>query len=175
MNYYPHGPFEIPKTAKNRIDTSKNAIVDFWAAVEKDKKGLADAVGCYVFSIRAGRGLLPWYIGMAEKQTFRKECFANHKLINYNETIAARKGTPVLTLVPKFTTTGRFARRGKNGHSDIQFLEKMLIGLAVRRNANLVNIKNTRLLKEMIVPGILNNPKGRNKLPVKNFKSLMGV
>jgi len=175
MEYYPYGQFVIPKTAKNRIDTSKAAMSAFWATVEKEKKGLPEAVGCYVFSIRAGRGLLPWYVGLAEKQSFHKECFTIHKLVHYNNTIAARKGTPVLTLVPKFTSTGRFAKRGKNGHSDIQFLEKMLIGLAVRRNVNLVNIKHTNLLKKMIVPGVLNTPRGRKKQPVEDFKSLMGT
>jgi len=174
MNYFPYGPFDIPKTVKGRIDADKNSLAKFWNDVNAEKEDLSEAVGCYIFSVRAGRGLLPWYIGLAEKQSFRQECFAIHKLVNYNETIAARKGTPVLTLLPKFTATGRYASQSKNGHGDIQFLEKMLIGLAVRRNSELVNIKNTRLLKEMVVPGILNTPRGRQKKSVDMLKSLMG-
>ena len=175
MKYYPYGPFDIPKSSKGRIAADKVSMFQFWDEVNKKHENLVEAIGCYIFSIRAGRGLLPWYVGLAEKRPFCKECFAIHKLLNYNEAIASRKGTPVLTLLPRFTATGRYAKPSKNGHADIQLLEKMLIGMAIRRNSNLLNIKNTKLLKEMIVPGVLNTPRGRQQPTVKNLKALMGA
>ena len=174
MNFFPYKAINIPRK-NGRIDRDKISLSNFWLKVNEMDSELSGAVGCYIFSIRAGRGLLPWYVGLAEKQTFRKECFGIHKLINYNDALNGRKGTPVLTLIAKYTNTERFAKPSKNGHTDIRFLENMLIGACIRRNPNLLNIKKTKLLKEMIVPGLLNNTKGRDYLDVKEFRSLIGT
>jgi hypothetical protein len=174
VNFFPYKAIDIPRK-NGRIDRDKDSLSNFWLKVNEMDSELSEAVGCYIFSIRAGRGLLPWYVGLAEKQSFRKECFAIHKLINYNDALNGRKGTPVLTLIAKYTNTERFAKPSKNGHTDIRFLENMLIGTCIRRNPNLLNIKKTKLLKEMIVPGLLNNTKGRDYLDVKEFRSLIGT
>ncbi len=181
MNYYPYGPIPIPRH-EGRIARDKESLNSFWLDANKFEKDLlekdlseavgdlSEAVGCYIFSIRAGKGILPWYVGLAEKQTFRKECFTAHKLVKYNECINHRKGTPVLTFVPKVTKTNRHSKPGKNGHKDIQFLETMLIGACLMRNPELMNIKDTKLLREMVVPGLLNTPKGR----VACFNGILG-
>ncbi|MBW2663384.1 MAG: hypothetical protein JRD93_15705 [Deltaproteobacteria bacterium] len=174
MNFSPYKAIDIPRK-NGRIDRDKDSLSNFWLKVDEMDSGVSEAVGCYIFSIRAGRGLLPWYVGLAEKQTFHKECFTIHKLINYNDALNGRKGTPVLTLIAKYTNTKRFAKPSKNGHTDIRFLENMLIGTCIRRNPNLLNIKKTKLLKEMIVPGLLNNTTGRDYSAVKEFRSLIGT
>ena len=176
MKFFPYGPFVIPKSRRSGlIESNRISLNLFWDAVNKEEEGLSDAVGCYIFSIRAGRGLLPWYVGLAKKQTFRKECFTSDKLIRYINEVVKRKGTPVLTLLPKITTTSRFAKPSKSGHKDIEFLETMLIGYCIRRNPNLFNIKDTKLLREMEVGGLLNNPRGRDSTPVTDFRMLLGV
>ena len=175
MKYYPYGPIEIPIINRRFDRHNKEAINAFWDKFDEESNGLSSAVGCYIFSIRASKGIRPWYVGLAEKQSFRKECFAVHKLLNYNECLSSRKGTPVLTLIPKHTKTDRFAKEGKNGHKDIQFLEALLISSCLRRNPELLNIKSTKLLKEMVVPGLLNSPKGRIETTIKEFKKLIGT
>ena len=174
MNFFPYKAIDMPRK-NGQIDRNNNSLSKFWLKVNEMDSGLSEAVGCYIFSIRAGRGLLPWYVGLAEKQTFRKECFASHKLLNYNDALNGRKGTPILTLIAKYTGTERFSKPSKNGYSDIRFLENILIGICIRRNPNLLNIKKTKLLKEMIVPGLLNNPPGRDLAEVKEFRSVIGT
>ncbi|MGD9729611.1 MAG: hypothetical protein AB7Q81_12860 [Gammaproteobacteria bacterium] len=173
MQYFPYSAVAIPKAGRI-IARDAGSLNAFWEEVNKEEEGLSEAIGCYIFSIRAGKGLLPWYVGLAEKQTFRKECFAPHKLNHYNDAIANRKGTPTLTLIPKFTEGDRFAKPSKNGHRDIQLLETMLIGACLRRNKGLLNAKDTKLLREMVVPGLLNNQQGRDYQCVREFRALIG-
>jgi hypothetical protein len=176
MKFFPYSPISMPKGTNGLIAGDKYSISEFWSRVDEDlDEGLSNAVGCYIFSIRAGKGIKPWYVGLAAKQPFRKECFTSHKLNHYNQAIASRKGTPVLTLIPKCTKGARYAKASGSGHLDIQFLETMLIGACIRRNADLLNIRDTKLLREMSVPGLLNNSKGRGHSSVTEFKDLLGL
>jgi len=174
MKFEPFGPFEIPRKENGLVDAEDSAMA-FWSAVEEQVEGLSSAVGCYIFSIRAGRGSLPWYVGKAEKQTFRQECFTPHKLNIFNEQVASRNGTPMLTLVTKFTPTGRYSNKSKNGHRDVSFLENMLISLAIQRNPEIANARSTRFMREMVVSGILNSSNGRNSSRVNDFRALVGA
>lgn len=175
MEYFPYNPLPIPKLGNGLVDATNQTLSDFWCEVDDQfHYPLSEAVGCYVFSIRAGRGVKPWYVGLAEKQTFKRECFTPHKLNHYNNAIAGRKGTPLLTLIPRFTPTGRLSKPSRNGYRDMQFLENMLIGTCVRRNPELANVRDTKMLREMIVHGFLNNPMGRNFQSVSEFKDLIG-
>ena len=175
MRYYPYGPLEIP-LSKRRIEyRNKEPLNQFWEQFDGIEKGISEAVGCYIFSIRAGKGIRPWYVGMAEKQSFKKECFATHKLLNYNDCLESRKGTPVLTLLPRLTATGKFSKKGVNGHRDIRFLESLLISTCLQKNSELLNIKSTKLLRELEVPGLINSPKGRIKNEIKDFQRLIGL
>lgn len=175
MHFQPYGPFELPRFKTGLISTDKNQQKGFWQEIEEVEEGLSSAVGCYIFSVRAGRGVLPWYVGMAEKQSFSKECFQPHKINHYNNSIAARKGTPLLTFLPKLTPNKNFSKVCENGHREIKLLEKLLIGSAILRNRNLRNIKDTKILREMIVPGIINTPIGGQSSTVIEFRSLLGL
>lgn len=175
MKYSPYGPVKIPRS-NGRIEYRNREVLNyFWDKFDEESNGISNAVGCYIFSIRASKGIRPWYVGLAEKQSFRNECFAPHKLLNYNDCLSGRRGTPVLTLIPKHTNTNRFARKGVNGHRDIRFLETLLISSCLQRNPELLNIKSTKLLKEMVVPGLLNTPKGRVEKTIKEFQKLIGT
>ena len=175
MNFFPFGPFDVPRSEKGLIQADNTSLKQFWADVDEVDAGISQAVGCYIFSIRAGRGMLPWYVGLAEKQKFEKECFTSHKLVQYYNATAGRRGTPVLTFLAKQTPAGKFSRPSSNGHRDIKFLETMLIGLALRRNSDLANAKNTKFMREVVVHGILNTPPGRRVQAVVDLASLMGT
>lgn len=173
MIFEPYKAVDIPINRK-RISNRNDSLDHFWEKVNKMEDDLSESAGCYIFSIRAGGGSRPWYVGLAAKQTFRKECFTNHKVVIYNEVLHDRKrGIPTLTLISKKTKKGRLAKPSKNGQRDIEFLEDMLIGNCIIRNPDLYNIKDTKLLKEMIVPGLLNS-KGRLNPAAKEFKKLIG-
>ncbi|EHR7861162.1 hypothetical protein HJ171_23185 [Vibrio parahaemolyticus] len=175
MKFYPYESVEIPRTEKGLIDNSKPAMIEFWESVEELEEGLSEAIGIYIFSVRAGQGNLPWYVGKAEKQTFKKECFTHHKLTHYNNCIVGKRGTPLLTLLPKFTPSWGFPKPTNACHSDINALEKMLIGTCLQKNRNLLNIRDTKLHKEIVVPGYINTPQGGVSNSVKDFKHLIGV
>lgn len=176
MHFYPYPFLEIPRKKNGFVEGQRKELNRFWETVDEQiKAGLSNAVGCYIFAIRAGKGALPWYIGKAEKQSFQKECFTTHKLYHYNNIIADRKGTPLLLLLPKLTTKGRLAKPSSRGHRDIDFLEKILLSACIQRNPNLSNIKDTKLLREIVVHGFLNNPKGKCSESVSGFKTLLGV
>ena len=148
----------------------------FWELVDADD-WLSYGVGCYIFSIRSGKGgVIPWYVGKTDK-LFRGECFQPHKLLHYNEALASKSAaTPLLTLIPRYTPTGALAKRRKSGiYAGTEFLEKMLIGACLDRNPALCNARDTKRLKEMVVYGLLNSPKGAgSSKKVQAFRKLLG-
>ncbi|MGI8654429.1 MAG: hypothetical protein ACR2LC_04350 [Pyrinomonadaceae bacterium] len=171
MQYAVYGEFPIARNG-SLISRSKLDKGNFWAGVEEMEPELSEACGCYVFVIR-GRA---WYVGMAEKQSFKQECFALHKITQYNEALGEVSGKPSLILLPKMTPGGRFAKPTSRGHSDIRLLENMLIGSALGRNPNLQNVKGTKLLREMNVPGFLNPRPGQARASkVQAFKRAIGA
>ena len=88
MKYNPIGPFEIPINPRRRVE--KSDLKAFWEDIEDSDEGLSSAVGCYVFGLK-NKSYIPWYVGLAEKQTFSSECFSVHKLNIYNEAISLLK------------------------------------------------------------------------------------
>ncbi len=175
MNFYPYSAFIIPRHKNGLIAHDKESMSSFWEQVEEEEEGLSQAIGVYIFSIRAGKGNLPWYVGKAEKTRFISECFQHHKLTHYNSCIAGRRGTPLLTLIPKFTQNNYFAKPNGNSHADITTLEKMLIGTCIQKNNQLTNIRDTKLHREMMLPGYVNTPQGGMSNCVKEFKNLIGI
>jgi hypothetical protein len=175
MNFLPHTAIEIPRRSGGLIAADKISLAQFWDRVEVElETGLSGAIGCYIFSVRAGKGVLPWYVGLAEKQSFKKECFTSHKLVHYNNVVSERKGTPLLTLVSKYTPGGKLLNPTGNSHRDIQFLEALLIANCMARNGDLYNKRDTKLLREMVVPGLLNTAAGKSPSSVVAFRNLVG-
>lgn len=171
MLYKVFGPYPIPRDGRLVSKTPADRRA-FWSVVEAEAGGLPDACGCYVFSIRRRA----WYVGLAEKQSFCFECFSLHKLSQYNYSLQLVSGEPQLHLIAKLTPTGRFAAPGANGYRDIQFLETLLIGLALNQNEDLQNIRGTKFLREMRVPGILRTGRGEGRLnTVKSLRDVLGM
>ena len=171
MQYQVFGPFAIPRDG---VLIAKSAAErrEFWSAVEAEADGLPDACGCYVFSIRRRA----WYVGLAQSQTFRQECFALHKLNQYNYSLQRVSGEPQLHLLAKLTPTGRFCAPATSGHRDVEFLETLLIGMALNQNEDLQNIRGTKFLREMRVPGILRTGRGEGRLnSVRSLRDALGM
>ncbi|WP_457953719.1 hypothetical protein [Achromobacter xylosoxidans] len=176
MRFHPYPAVPIAKQKNGLIHADAKALRMFWDEIDAlYGEDASFGVGCYVFSVRAGSGEKPWYVGMAEKQSFRKECFTSHKINHYNNAIAARRGTPLLTIIPKYTPGGWLSAPNGKGHRDVQKLEAMLISNCLRRNRGLLNLKDTKILREMMVPGLLNSPPGTPAREVAAFKALLGV
>jgi hypothetical protein len=171
MIYKVFGPYSIPRDGVLIAKTPADRR-EFWSAIEAEEDGLPYACGCYVFSIRRRA----WYVGLAERQTFCQECFSLHKLNQYNYSLQRVSGEPQLHLIAKLTPTGRFAAPAVNGHRDIEFLETLLIGMALNQNEDLQNIRGTKFLREMRVPGILRTGRGEGRLsPVRSLRDALGM
>ncbi|MBN2269892.1 MAG: hypothetical protein JXN61_04715 [Sedimentisphaerales bacterium] len=173
MNYTIYGPFTIQKQPNGLIARGHSARSTFWSGVEEEVESLPSACGCYVFAIRAARGVKPWYVGKAVKQSFEKECLNLHQLTTYNEVIAKRKGTPLLFLIAKKTKKGKFSKPGRAHQKNIDFLETVLIGAALDKNPKLMNIQKTKFLKRMCVPGFMNTPRRRATKAESEFRKVI--
>ena len=152
MRFAVYGGFRIDRKP------NKHGIFDasFWQSIEAIEAGLPYACGCYVFALQNGNNIVPWYVGKTEKKTFRFECFQPTKINYYNEALASHSGAPLLFLLPRLTAAGKkFSKSTSGNYRDIDYLEKMLIGMALERNKDIFNIKGTKLLREMVVPGII--------------------
>ena len=87
------------------------------------------------------------------KKNIYKECFAATNINYYNGVLVRHNGTPLLFLLPRLTTSKKkFSKPTKNSYRDIDFLETLLIGKALERNKDLINVKKTKLLRELSSP-----------------------
>ena len=172
MKFYVYGPIEMARKGA-AISRQREDKAAFWKAVEDEDPGLSEACGCYLFIVR-GRA---WYIGLAEGQGFKHEIFQHHKLLLYSEALQAVNGRAEFIFVAKITPGDRFAKpSASRGHKDIVWLEKLLIGSAIRRNGRLRNIKDTKLLREMHVPGVLNTGRGEGRaISVQALRNAIGA
>lgn len=172
MKFEPYGPFELPRS-DGEIDVTRKK--DFWALVDENTPSLADAVGCYVFALKAAKGYTPWYVGMTRKRSFKGETLQPHKLLGYGKVIRAHKGTPVLFLLAKHTPKGKFVRpsKRKGGGGSIAALEEMLIGVCLQRNKELLNKRTTKFISELRVPGFVNESPGKRSQNAKELARLL--
>ena len=178
MKFEAYGPYPLPRSARGGVSTVKDDYGRFWDVVEECVEDLPDAVGCYVFGVVSGGGMLPWYVGMAERQAFWQECCEHHKLSKYNEAMDFyRRGRPVLFLIAGMTEGGQFVRpsAAKKGRPAIRKLEELLMGMALQRNAELVNIKGLAWTRFLSFPGIIQPKPGRASDDLAEFQGMMGV
>jgi hypothetical protein len=71
---------------------------EFWTQSDELRE-LGTERGCYVFAIRAGKGVTPIYVGKATK-SFKQECFNPSNRHKFSNGMADYvKGTPVLYFV----------------------------------------------------------------------------
>jgi hypothetical protein len=160
------GPFEIPvhQASAARIIRG-NEGNQFFA----NYKSHALRKGCYVYGVRAGKGITPLYAGLAKK-SFEQECFEPHKLGKYNEGLADyNKGTPVMffVLAPK-------GKKGRENLTHIKELEVFLIQTGVAANPDLLNVRGTKQ-QEWGIKGVLRTPPGKPGLGTGAFKKMMKI
>ena len=170
------GPFDIEREKfKNGRLITKGSIDELWDELDDWHDGLAGAVGCYVFGIRAAKGIIPYYAGQALKRPILDEAFNASNILKYNEALADKKaGTPVLFVLPWLTTGGKYRKPSSvESHPTLDFLEDWLIGAALQRNKNLINNKKTKFLRDVHVTGSFNATKGEHTTDSSQFNAMM--
>jgi len=174
-----YGPFELVR-ADRRIPSRQP---EFWEQVREasarygsQPKALEQTIGCYAFGLRHGDTMKPWYIGMTVAQGgFRREVLQRHKLDHYDEVIQRHHGAPIMFLMPLLTPEGYFSRDRSSTKPLIQWVEKMLFGVALRQNPRCRNQRDTKYLRSVVVHGIFNSrPPGRQGPEVTAARKMFG-
>ena len=178
------GPFKIGYdiSRRGRGGRPKKIITakigrHFCGAIPKKHLHLASHKGCYVFTLSAGRGSMPWYVGKTEKnkRTLKQEVFAEEKLRKYKTILAkSRRRSPALYFLV------RIEQQGPLG-SAIDDLETLLIWIASHRNKSVLNKRKRdtqparlmRIVNRIGIKGILNCNPGRPTEPSRLFETLM--
>ena len=156
--------------------TWKGANAQFWQSVEEQRNGLSRAFGCYIFAIRNGRNFMPWYIGKTARQAFRDR-FSSRDHRRRLTDLAGENGELQIFLLAAQTPGGSFMSPKENEakEREIDYLETMLIGIALRRNMNIRNIAITTMLRNMSVPGMINNRPGMPTRAVRDLRNVLGI
>ena len=163
VNFAVHGPFKIPiyRGKAGRIVRAEEGRAFF-----RTHPVWARRRGCYVFAIRAGRGITPTYVGKATK-TFQQECFTADKLGKCNRTLADySRGTLIMFVIA--APTGR----GRPADKQITLLEDFLIQIGVAANDKLLNIQGTKE-EEWSLTGLIRSARGRPSSAAATFKAAM--
>ena len=158
------GPREVPfhyGTRGRRLITSDDGA-QFFA----DNEDIGERRGCYVFGLRSGGGITPWYVGKTLAY-FDGECFQSHKLMKYNEALfSAGKGTPVLLFVVYPPA------KGPPNHWAVDELESYLIQSAFRRNPALLN-KTKRGEQYWGIRGVTLTARGKPSNAARNLSQAL--
>jgi hypothetical protein len=167
--FEPYGPFDVPyhRLARGRMIAPDDEIAEWWADLEYTD--LSNAKGVFVFSLRAGRGYTPYYVGKTSRQEFGRECFTSHKRNKYNHALALQAGMPTLMFLTHPT------RRGPVNHSAIDGLELELINMAYARNEQLMNERRIEDLPIYSVAGAIRSGRGKPSEDAVELKRILGI
>ena len=161
--YTVFGPYRIP-VDKKYVGRRIGDFAAFWDTASDFK----DMVGCYVFGMSAGKGIVPYYVGKTTK-CFEAECFTSHKTEKYNEALSEyKRGRPVMFFVTAFK------KKGKMNRKEIHLMEDFLIQVGLARNEQLLNIKGTKQ-ERWSITHIVRGGIGKPTKPEGKFKSMMGL
>jgi len=177
MNFECYGPFEL--------DWYK--LVEqwqklFWDSVDEQLSfnGLSTAMGIYIFCLKHGEKITPYYVGKTvNKKGFKGEVFTDHKYAIYENLIENEKirHKPCFMFFPLMTDESwNFSNNRSHGAKAIDWLETTLISMAYAVNNDLKNDKKTSYAKHMYVNGIIGDQNtGRRsnsaRIAAKMFKT----
>ena len=177
-----YGPFEIKRDRENRILPHDQYDTIFWNETVKEKyaeEDLYNAIGCYVFAIRAGGDIKPWYIGKTIGQSFGKRIFQQDRFKMITSMLKqTNAGTPLVFLLPLLTKSGdKFSKKitgeWKNTYSKfVDDLEKILINRGCLINPELLNTSNTEAIRKIEIRGCVNSDIAGRADEYRQFKNI---
>ena len=185
MRFKVYGPYEIGVEKAHAGWIDKEDTENFWKnVVVADYHKLPDACGVYLFGMRglgkkgmAGK-TLPWYVGKAEKQKFKTECFNFKNLYYFNSILTNEykgKGSPFLYLLARVEENDEFSPPAtKEDFWGLRFVEEMFIQMSLSANSDLFNKSTTKMARETSIRGLLNTRKYKS-VSVDEFKGVFGI
>ena len=148
----------------------------FWdRAEEKTELNLRSACGCYIFAIKHGNSLRPWYVGKAERRDFNTECFSDRNK-EIHRRLHRKNGTLLIFLLPALTERERLRNiPRKRGDEYIRRLEEMLMSMALGANEELNNVQGVAWLRNTVIPGFINAGQGPPPREAQDLKRMLGL
>lgn len=165
MQFWSYGPFPV-----GAFDDVRHWRSSFWQGVDEydfDAGGsLRSAIGCYAFVMSRGAKIKPWYVGKTNAISgFEGEIFTDHKLTRYRGVVDTSPSgwKPHILLFPLVTETGRLSRAYKSDKRLIEWMERTLIGMALAKNPDLYNKRDTTMLRKCVVDGVFGEFKAHQR------------
>lgn len=177
MNFDVYGPIEIARKGNKGLIT-KESLDELAERLDEESEGLTGACGCYVFALRAGGSVIPWYVGQANKSKLVQESMNSSNREKYNVVLDCyERAVPLMYFLPLITPAGGYAKptTTDNGRKSIDFLEDWLISTAIDKNPDLVNLKKTMLLRNLHVTGMFNAGQGEATKASTSLKRTLGL
>lgn len=151
--FEPHGPFVVPSRRGPPRFIERADAAAFWSA--GGAEAFARRRGVYVLAVRAGRGIVPVYVGKATK-TFAQEALVDRNLLSFNGALRGwRRARPIVLLVAQPHRRGRSAARA------IAELEDFLIVLAAEVSPELRNVHGVGGEPPFVVRGVTDGRRGK--------------
>lgn len=156
MIFHAYGPFDLPAN----LTATSAPMKAFWSEVQDwsaryTPDGIDRAIGCYLYVTVRGDLIVPRYVGKTEAKTgFKGEITQSHKLQKYAERVPKGHSRKIFffPLVSHHNT--RFAKPSEKSREVISWLEAMLIGQAYATNPDILNKRDTKLLRNCYVEGV---------------------
>jgi len=173
LEYQTFGPFTLQPEDKYKI--TRGVLSDFFSDAETEKPGISNAVGVYILTVQAHEGAVPkpWYVGRTDRGFRQRFSFQLGKFRNILED--ASKGIPKMFLIARVTPRGALVKPAKKKLLYNDELEQLLIGSCLAQNSQLFNVRETKHLREISVPGYRNNKPGKPKQSAQLLAKVLGI
>lgn len=188
-----YGPFKLNEEGfSGWIDQPE--IDEFWDKVRQQNENLEleKACGVYMFCVkgkqkRKGKTTnLPWYVGKAEKMTFKQECFNHRNQLSYNRVISQlyREVAEInFYFIARHDEDGRLSASAKKDeetpyepYEGVRLVERLFMRKSLAANNDLVNMRDLTNPRRTHIRNILNWPvKGRDDYSVIELKRSLGI
>lgn len=159
------GPIEVPTKKQagggKHIDQSGvDKLVEKHATLEK--------MGCYIFSLKAGKGSKPLYVGKTAR-TIIKEAFSDRNRLYVGIKFSEhRRGTlQIWTITP--------VGRGRAPVNEIKDIEKEITEIASIKNPDLINTQNRAKKRNWSIEGVVQPKPGPRSTEAKGFRKMVGI
>ena len=111
---------------------------------------------------------------LTPRSGFVQEVFSDKNKGHYRDVYSdLGAATPVIFLIARLTSGGDLSKRSLPS-KEVDFIEQKLIGLSLAKNPDLINVANTRVHKELVIPGV-HNHSGSLSPAARDLRTALGI
>jgi hypothetical protein len=166
--YEVFGPFPFCTTKGVR---HREALRQFWADRDEDDspKGLCDALGVYVWTVKESGSRIPWNVGITSRQGFKGRF--PQKETTFLRFLQDRRNAEIeVYLLARRSKSDKFSKTSQTKLNN--WLEAVLIGAAFSVNPGLRNTAKSKYIRDTVVDGYLNDNEEKRNKSARSFSAL---